>query len=310
MEEAQLLTTSEPASAADFVGGLDLFRTWQTWLFPWTFVGVEALCLVAFKTTLLGVLTGSTYGNVANSQLMQLHISCATALWVFGSIQMLAWPLRRGWLKIFHKVFGYACLLIWAFVVGPTSFYLSLFIKAGSLLGAFASIVLLDVTFTTYYMFWRAWRVVRERRQAERSILLHGNLMALGLLGTMTQLPQRLLQFTLVTIRAVCVFVLRSAQLPWAAATLERLVSHPFLFGISLVIGNLVSLFFIDGPRSSFLKANATEDQRVVFWGKTQRDEDELYPYDLTNCRVRWQWRARFAVFCLARGIVASAGWA
>ena len=50
--------------------------------------------------------------------------------------------------------------------------------------------MLCDITFLSYYMFYRAWRVARLRKQGSKSLQLHGNLMGLGLIGTMAMLPQ------------------------------------------------------------------------------------------------------------------------
>ena len=92
-----------------------------------------------------------------------------------------------------HRALGYAFLALWTFVVCPTSAYLSLQIQGDTIWGTLAVVTLLDVTFLSAYTFYRGWRLARRRRRGEHSLTLHGNLMGLGLLGTMSQIPQRLI---------------------------------------------------------------------------------------------------------------------
>lgn len=75
--------------------------------------------------------------------------------------------------------------------MGPTSAYLSLVIKGVPPLGTLGSIILMDVTFLSYYFFYRAWCVARARLNGGHSLVLHGRLMGLGILTTMSLLGQR-----------------------------------------------------------------------------------------------------------------------
>ena len=319
VDEEQIRPLKAPAAAASNLLGLSLFRTWHFWVFAWVFAGVEALCLLISSTTLMGLVTAFSYGDVGahssadmSTQLLRLHVYCAMALWLFGSVNTLAPSLRKNKeLTCIHKGIGYAFLGLWALIVGPTSMYLSLKVRGDPIFGTLASVVLLDVTFLTYYYFWRAWRCARERRQDARSLALHGNLMALGLLGTMSQIPQRVIQLLLIGLRAGVLTLLSGIDSPTAALTLGKTLSHEVLFGQSMLAGNIFMIVLVDGPRTEFLKdpKQYTRELRVSLYGETDADEQEMYPYDLSNPRVRWQWRARIVTYFLLRGAAATAGW-
>ena len=67
--------------------------------------------------------------------------------------------------------------------------------------------------------------------------------------------------------------------------------------------------------RSAHLKKAALEQGNPlfhVFWGSSDADEKEMYPYDVgdigNGARERWLWRGRFWAYFLARG-VATAWW-
>ena len=189
-------------------------RTYVWWRVAWLFTALEAGCLVWKHTTLMSVVTSGYYGVVERSLLMRMHVGCATLMWALGMIQLLNKRLRATRPRL-HRALGVVFLLDWAFVVGPTSltsrlnracptlsppnpklqslrrmprvdssFYLSLSIQGDSLFGTLASVVLCDVTLLSYYFFWRAWRVARERRQGDHSLALHGNLMGMGIVTT------------------------------------------------------------------------------------------------------------------------------
>ena len=82
------------------------------------------------------------------------------------------------------------------------------------------------------------------------------------------------------------------------------------MFGLSMVIGSGAVLMLIDGPRTRFLKPSMRLESpmRFIFWGATDADEEEMYPYDVEASAVRWQWRCRLVVYFVARGL-ATAGW-
>ena len=245
------------------------------------------------------LVTANNYGNVGvdrqgssiadaestgppRSIIMRLHICCAMALWILGTLNTLV-PVfrRRQELRFIHKGIGYAFLSLWMLVVGPTSAYLSLCIRADPIFGHFASVVLLDVTFLTYYFFWRAWRVARERRQGQCSLALHGNLMALGLMGSMSQLPQRGIQLAMILVRALVLACLRWMGLPHAAEQVAQVLSHQLLLGQSMLAGNIYIIVLIDGPRGPILKRpeQSSEEFRVSVCGETDADEAEMYPH-------------------------------
>uniref|UniRef100_A0A7S3TIF4 Uncharacterized protein n=2 Tax=Emiliania huxleyi TaxID=2903 RepID=A0A7S3TIF4_EMIHU len=159
---------------------------------------------------------------------MRVHVASATCMWLLGGVQMCGGWLRREHPAL-HRVMGYCFLLCWALFVGPTACYLSLLVRGDSLFGTLSSLTLLDVTFLSYYCFFRAWRVARLRSQGARSLQLHGNLMGLGCLGTMSQLPQRFFQVHFVALRWICVRLLGLVSPPHAVEVFARWVSHEAL---------------------------------------------------------------------------------
>lgn len=176
-------------------------RSWPWWVIPWAYAAAEVLCLLSLQTSLFGMLTGFIYGNVQRSHVMSVHIWAAVLMWMLGGVQMSARWMRVSYPSA-HRALGYAFLVLWACVVGPSAMFLSLCIRGESYLGTLASVTLLDVTCMAYYIFWRAWRVARLREQGSRSMQLHGNLMAMACLMTMAQLPQRLIQLVLIVRRS------------------------------------------------------------------------------------------------------------
>ena len=182
---------------------------------------------------------------------------------------------------------------MWVAIVGPTSFYLSLVIQGDPPLGTLGSIVLLDVTFLSYYFFFRAWRVAREQLSGAHSLMLHGRLMSLGLLTTMSLLGQRMFVFAAVAARTAALLLLR--RMPAAAAAtlaslIESVLSDKAIFGISLMVTGAGYLGFVDGPRSPWLD-----------WGFSKADEREMYGGE-ARADHRWRWRSRLLVFLVARG--------
>ena len=54
-------------------------------------------------------------------------------------------------------------------------------------------------------------------------------------------------------------------------------------------------------------EAAAEHPLRDAFFGATDSDEHEMFPYDVRSRAVRWRWRSRVAVYALARGV--ATGW-
>jgi hypothetical protein len=288
-------------------------RHYSWWWLPTLFVGAEMGCFIWRNTTLMGVVTGGTYGHVQGSTLMTVHIYAALLMWALGAVQLMGKRLRRTWPRV-HRLSGAIFLLDWALVVGPTSFYLSLVIRGDGLFGTVASMSLLDVTFLSYYFFYRAWRVARERdrtpgsAKGARSLQMHGNLMGFGTLATMNQLPQRVFMLLLMAIRELAYLLLRHViGSPGGAILVREWLTDPAMFGLSMFLGPIVTLATIDGPRTPwFRKASVRNPLYHVFWGASDAEEREMYPYEAEACAARWRWRSRVLVFALARGAATS----
>ena len=190
--------------------------------------------------------------------------------------------LGTRWPRV-HRLSGAVFLLDWALIVGPTSFYLSLVIRGDSLFGTLASMSLLDVTFLSYYFFWRAFRVARERdrtpgsAKGARSLQLHGNLMGFGTMATMNQLPQRAIMLSLMAIREATHWLLRHVvHVPGGAALVREWLTDPTMFGLSMYLGPAVTLAMIDGPRTPWFHQTAEKNSlRDVFWGSSEAEERE-----------------------------------
>ena len=301
-------TTPAPHTDADLP-----MRNYRWWWLPTIFVVVELGCLLWRSTTLMGVVTRGTYGRIEGSTLMTVHIYAALLMWALGAVQLMGKRLRRTWPRV-HRLSGAVFLLDWALIVGPTSFYLSLVIRGDSLFGTLASMSLLDVTFLSYYFFWRAFRVARERdrtpgsAKGARSLQLHGNLMGFGTMATMNQLPQRAIMLSLMAIREATHWLLRHVvHVPGGAALVREWLTDPTMFGLSMYLGPAVTLAMIDGPRTPWFHQTAEKNSlRDVFWGSSEAEEREMYPYEVDACAMRWRWRSRVLVFALARGAATS----
>ena len=169
------------------------------------------------------------------------------------------------------------------------------------------------MTALSYYFFYRAWRVARRRVQGAKSLALHGNLMGLGLVGTASQIPQRMIMAFLIAARGSLLAGMGLVGLSASSAWVRHWITDESCFGWSMFIGPGLTLMLIDGPRSRLTKQAALQmgDRREFhdpYWGSTDAEEKEMYAYDVDSARVRWQWRARLAAFVLARG-AATAWW-
>ena len=80
------------------------------------------------------------------------------------------------------------------------------------------------------------------------------------------------------------------------------------IFGASMAMGNFFILTLVDGPRTAFLKRKTAKWWSDTMYGQSERDEMEMWDYDVGDARTRWRWRARFAAYAIARGIV-TGGW-
>ena len=282
--------------------GTRWFSEWHHWAAPFAFAITEAATMVIARTTVIAVATRSVYGNTRRSTTMQVHVWAAVAMWLLGAVQIVLGWLRRGRHAWIHRTLGYLFLGLWVLFVGPTSAYLSLMIQADTIWGTPASTTLLDVTAMSYYTFYRAWRVARLRRRGTHSLKLHGNLMSLGCLVTMAQIPQRLLMLLLLAMRECVTWPLHLMGQRDLALALRQAVTEQTIFSFSMMLGSLGSLVLIDGPRGTWAKmfGGKTPDPRV--FGDSHEDESEMYAYDVTACHERWKWRARLLVYAIARG--------
>lgn len=287
--------------------GKQVMRTVPWWVLPWTYAALELVTLFTRQTTLFGFLTGNIYGNMGRSLLLRVHVWSAIFMWMLGGCQMSARFLRKSYPSL-HKVFGYGFLALWMLVVGPSAAILSLLVEGDSVLGTLSAVTLLDVTFLSYFLFYRAWRVARRREQGAHSLNLHGQLMGLGCLCTMAQLPQRAIQAALIACRATVVAPLELLHWHGTAHLLRYWWSDQGIFGASMAMGNFFILTLVDGPRTAFLKRKTAKWWSDTMYGQSERDEMEMWDYDVGDARTRWRWRARFAAYAIARGIV-TGGW-
>lgn len=279
-------------------------RTHHWWRAAWAFAALELACIGIAKTSAMGLATGGTYGRMRDSLLMRVHVWSSMIMWGLGSVQLLGKGLRRARPKL-HRALGLLFLLDWALLCGPTSFYLSLYLRTNTLLGTLGSLTLLDVTALSYYFFWRAWRVARARAQGVRSLQLHGNLMGFGVIGTMNQLPQRFFMAVMLLARAAARTALLWLGARPAAAALRDSVTDEAIFGLSMLLGPCIVLMLVDGPRTRVARRSAEGTAlRQTLWGASEVDEREMYAYDVEARATRWRWRARIAVYALARGLV------
>ena len=56
------------------------------------------------------------------------------------------------------------------------------------------------------------------------------------------------------------------------------------------------------------MPAKKAEGKEILTLEGIPADERDMYPYDVRASQVRWTWRARIAVYAVARGVVTS-GW-
>jgi uncharacterized membrane protein len=286
----------------------DLMRTWPWWVIPLGYAAVEVLCVFCSHTSLFALLTARIYGDLERSLVMRVHVRSAVVMWICGSIQMCWRSMRQNQPRM-HRALGYGFLLTWGLLVGPTACWLSLIVRGDSVFGTVASVTLLDVTFLSYFLFYRAWRVARERQQGKHSLNLHGNIMGLACICTMIQIPQRIIQAGFIALRAAVGTVLHLLAPHAAASAFKYYVTHEAVFGLSMALGNGLILALVDGPRTEFFRARAGKEFRAWAYGSTDRDCDEMWPYDPVNdASARWRWRSRLFVFALARGVI-TAGW-
>ena len=289
---------------------LPMRTVYPWWWFPVTFVLIELACLLGpRRTTLMALITDGVYGVIEHSALMRVHVWAAMIMWLLGAVQTLGKGLRRSRPKL-HRTLGAIFLLDWALIVGPTALYLSLYIQGDSMFGTLSAMILCDVTLLSYYFFWRAWRVARERVRGARSLQLHGNLMGMGMLGTMSQLPQRIFMLLILLSRKSITDSMLYFHCDKAAAGLSYWVTDQFAFGLSMVLGGAIVLFAVDGPRTEHMNKGCLPREKYPLrdgmYGESVEDELEMYNYDVTKSSVRWRWRMRLAVYFVARGVVTS----
>ena len=186
-----------------------------------------------------------------------------------------------------------------------------LLVQADAYTGTLCTMVLLDVTLLSGYFFWRAWRVARLR-DSGRLAALHAKLMSLGLFGTMSQLPQRCIMLLLMALRAMGDARSHGASNNVHGRDRAPVVSDAALFSISMISSQAIFLFFLDGPRSPWIRRRIRHSMEgglveTTLWGASERDEYEMYAYDPLTPSARWKWRSRIVVYALARGAVT--GW-
>lgn len=211
-------------------------------------------------------------------------------MWLLGAVQVFAKRLRAQPSAHWHRRLGYAFLLLWSLVVGPTSAYLSLTISARGLAGALGSALLLEITLLSYYFLFLAWRVARRRRHGAASLRLHGRLMSLGILTTMALLVQRVAAFgCLIARRVACAQLQRLGVAHWPHL-LRAYGSDEHIFDATMLLtaGGLLAL--ADGPRAHY---------RVFYIG--DEEVEEVFGAAEMSTRERWAWRLRWPAYLLAR---------
>ena len=141
-----------------------------------------------------------------------------------------------------------------------------------------------------------------------RSLQMHGNLMGFGTLATMNQLPQRVFMLVLMAIRELAYLLLRHViGSPGGAILVREWLTDPAIFGLSMFLGPIVTLATIDGPRTPWVRTASVRNPLYhVFWGASDAEEREMYPYEAEACAARGRWRSRVLVFALARGAATS----
>ena len=99
----------------------------------------------------------------------------------------------------------------------------------------------------------------------------------------------------------------RVVRAPGGAAFVREWLTDPTVFGLSMYLGPVVTLAVIDGPRTLWFHQAAEKNSlRDVFWGASEAEEREMYPYEVEACATRWRWRSRVLVFALLRGAATS----
>jgi len=294
-------------------GLLQLMSNWPFWAFTAVWVSAALGTWIISGDTLLGRLTGGVVESVPLAKdhhmglSIQGHIIGGSLLWFLGFVQVMGKWMRRdpryaGW----HRLSGRVFLLLFAFVVGPSAFHLSLFVGVGKegmhLVMTFFSVLGMDTTVLAYYFFWRALQLARTRPSGD-ALQLHGTAMHLGLALTMLIVFQRPLQVLVICFRQLCLWVLA----PWAGegslidVWSKSYFGHNAILSWTTVLGGAGVLpFLVDGPHSGiscFLIGAKTEEQRSTFLGTS-----EPRPHVLLF------WRLRFPLYLALRCAV-TAGW-
>uniref|UniRef100_A0A7S1WRA7 Uncharacterized protein n=1 Tax=Alexandrium catenella TaxID=2925 RepID=A0A7S1WRA7_ALECA len=294
------------------------------WLYTFGFIAVQLSFVAMTGDGFFGNLTGGVVESLrlTTGTSMTWHVFSGSALWSLAFVQIFLRQLRRGPLAWVHRASGRLYLLLWCFIVGPTSAYLSLVVGLGRahahFFMAMFALTGIDTTVFAYYYFWRALVVVRYRTNGEDSRDLHGRAMRTGSKFTMLILWQRSVQFLVIALRWLILSLLRVLSLPtlWAGAVaagwipaflrvlVEGVVALPFdhnvILSYTTVVPAAVMLGWVDGPRSSVLcwAMSLKESEVEALFGSREPGRFE-----------KWAWRLRVPLYVALRVVAAQRGW-
>jgi len=277
------------------------------WLPALLFAFAQFVCVAITGDGLFGNLTGGVVESlrlVRTGGPMRWHLFGGGIMWALGVMQFVLKAFRHGRWAWIHRSIGKLFLCVWAFVVGPSAAYLSLFCGVGpanaqlTMMGF--SVVSLDTTMFANYFFWRAWLVARRRSAGSSSLALHGKAMGVGVFFTMTIIFQRPLQFLGILVRQTMLNVAWNLP-PWcswirwiADALASSVLDHHVILSLTTLIYAFPP-FLVDGPRSS-----------AVVWalGLQKGECAELFGSDVpSRCELLF-WRLRVPFYVFLRAIV------
>jgi len=205
------------------MGTLDLsaMDSYVLWVWALCWVSVQLGSFALTGDSFFGVLSGGVVQSLhlATGYRMTWHMLTGSLLWFLGFVQISGTSLRNGKLAWVHRWSGRLCLIVWFGIVGPTAFYLSLFVGTGKInaqftMAAFA-VTGMDTSVLASYYMWRALVVAFRQKRGRTSLGLHGRAMRLGMMFTMLILFQRPVQFMMICCRYIVLTVLSLLPASW-----------------------------------------------------------------------------------------------
>ncbi|CAE7237293.1 unnamed protein product [Symbiodinium natans] len=238
------------------------------WVPAAVFATAEMLTFLVRRASFFVVLTDNAFEvGPTYSKVVEVHVWASIVMWCLAAVQILGEQLRRrrdlAWI---HRLAGKVMLLLFFFVVLPTSLYLSALQRIDILAPAVAA-VLLDTAFCTTFFLYRGWRVVR-RRASSKSLMVHGKLMQCGTMMSMAILPQRFLQLYL---------------------TMQLKNRHQANYSISILVTSI--LFFVFG--------HFQEGPRGFIWMNCigMDNAEEAFGSRHASAVERWSWKLRWLAY-------------